>query len=97
MMAGWTKEDPATAKKMPVEGDVPVLEYIQFGHTTGLHWCVQSILIRKVLATSRGYYGGVEVSSGWDSNPGPFVAADGVLDWDSNQEPPARFKNSEEN
>mmetsp|Transcript_16753 Transcript_16753/g.25482 ORF Transcript_16753/g.25482 Transcript_16753/m.25482 type:complete len:91 (+) Transcript_16753:249-521(+) len=89
MMAGWTKEDPATAKKMPVEGDVPVLEYIQFGHTTGQHWCVQSILNCEGLMTSRGYYG-------WGSNPGPFVAAGGVLGWDSNREPPARIENSDE-
>ena len=36
-----------------------VLEYIQFGHTTGQHWCVQSILNCEVLMTSRGYYGWV--------------------------------------
>ena len=66
-----------------------VLEYIQFGHTTGQHWCVQSILNCEVLITSRGYYG-------WGSNPGPFVAAGGVLGWDSNREPPARIEDSDE-
>ena len=32
-----------------------VLEYIQFGHTTGQHWCVQSILNCEVLMTSLGH------------------------------------------
>jgi len=46
--------------------------------------------------TSQGYYVGLEVSLGWDSNQGPFVTADGVLGQDLNQEPSDKLENLDE-